>query len=397
MYTFASSFYSRIFLLVGMMVNLLSAVQAQDTIIQSGPVQFKKHIVSRTFISEGVAVGDVNKDGITDILAGNYWFAGPAFTPIMLHTDTLTQVPGYSTSFLNFCMDVNNDGLPDLIRFDVPGSTCVWYENPKNKPQLWASHLILSTAGNETPAVEDVNKDGRMDIICNDTLAKQVIWLQAPAGKNDTVWQRHIISNNSGLATNRYTHGLGWGDINKDGLEDVLIKNGWWQSPADVTTPNWRFHPANFGEDCANMFVMDVDKDGDEDVLSSSAHDYGIWWYEQQQDAQGNAIWITHTISTLFSESHALALQDMNGDGQPDLITGKRYFAHNGGDRGGYDPAVLYWYQYIPGTTPQWIPYEIDNNSGIGNRFIVEDIDKDGLMDIVISNKKGVFFFQQVK
>jgi len=390
-------FYCYIALPLLISVSIFSAGIAQDTLIKAGPVNFKKHILNKVFISEGVAVGDVNNDGKTDVLAGNYWFEAPNWKSTIVHTDTVTQAQGYSTSFLNFCMDVNNDGWVDLIRFDVPGGDCVWYENPKNKKAFWQSHMILKTAGIETPAFVDVDNDGRMDLICNDTLAKQVIWLKSPSVKGDTVWQRYVISSDRQRATNRYTHGLGWGDVNKDGRNDVIIKSGWWESPVNVKTSNWAFHPADFGEDCANMFVLDVDEDGDQDIISSSAHDYGIWWYEQRKEAHGNVVWVTHVISKLFSESHALALADINADGHPDLITGKRYFAHNGGDPGGYDPAVLYWFQFIPGKIPQWIPHQIDNNSGIGNSFIVKDINKDQLTDIIISNKKGVFFFEQVK
>lgn len=371
--------------------------QAQNAEKKSIPVTFKKHIISSVFVSEGIAVGDVNNDGRLDILAGNYWFQAPSWKRNLIHVDTLNPVPGYSTSFLNYCMDINNDGWLDLIRFDQPGGVCVWYENPKNKNQLWQSHIILKTAGNESPAFVDVDKDGRKDIICNDIIAKQVIWFKSPVAKNDTLWKRYIISSDSLRATHRYTHGLGWGDVNKDGRNDVIIKNGWWESPVDVTNSNWTFHDADFGEDCANMFVLDVDEDGDQDIISSSAHDYGIWWHEQKQDDKGNVLWVTHEINKLFSESHCLALEDINADGHPDLITGKRYFAHNGGDPGAYEPSVLYWFEFKPGKNPQWIPHLIDSNSGVGLSIVVRDINKDKRTDIIISNKKGVFFFEQVK
>jgi hypothetical protein len=367
------------------------------TINCNAQVQFKKHVVYNRFVSEGVAVGDVNHDGKTDILAGNYWFEPPNWTPHILHADTLNPVPQYSTTFLNYSMDVNNDGWIDLIRFDQPGGVCVWYENPENKNLLWKRHMILPGAGIENPAFVDVDNDGRQDIICNDTLAKQVIWLKSPVAKNDTVWKRFIISSDSNISTNRYTHGLGWGDINKDGKNDVLIKRGWWQSPDNVKQEHWQFHPAVLGEDCANMYVYDVDEDGDEDVISSSAHNYGIWWHEQTKDSSGNVTWIIHTISKAFSQSHGLMMKDINGDGYPDLITGKRYRAHNDGDPGAFEPAVLYWFEFKPGKQPQWIPHLIDDNSGIGLSFVVDDINKDGLPDIVISNKKGVFFFEHVK
>ena len=114
--------------------------------------------------------------------------------------------------------------------------------------------------------------------------------------------------------------------------------------------------------------------------------------------ANGSSNWITHEISKLFSQSHSLAFTDMNGDGHPDLVTGKRYLAHQDGhDPGSYEPAVLYWFEHIPGKDPQWIPHQIDDNSGIGNSIIVKDINGDKLPDIIVSNKKGVFFFEQFK
>lgn len=122
----------------------------------------------------------------------------------------------------------------------------------------------------------------------------------------------------------------------------MIIRTGWWEAPANVRQQHWTFHPANLGADCANMFVQDVDGDGDADILSSSAHDYGIWWYEQRQP-NGGTEWVSHEISRLFSQSHAMAVEDINGDGHPDMITGKRYFAHNGKDPGAFEPAVLYW------------------------------------------------------
>jgi hypothetical protein len=373
------------------------AGQAQQAPKQHSAVAFKKHIVSQVFVSEGAATGDVNNDGRIDILAGHYWYEAPHWKRHMLHADTLKPVPGYSTTFLNFCLDVNNDGWADLIRFDEPGGVCVWYENSRSVDKLWKRHLLLQSAGIETPAFVDLDLDGRKDLVCNDGKTKQVIWLKAPVQKGDTAWQRYVISSDSLRGTHRYTHGLGWGDVNKDGRNDVIIKTGWWESPVDVKQADWTFHPAALGDDCANMFALDADGDGDVDILSSSAHNYGIWWHEQVAGDNGKASWTTHEISKQFSQSHAMAMEDINGDGHPDLITGKRYFAHNEKDPGAFEPAVLYWFEYQPGKTPRWIPHEVDNNSGIGNSFVVADINKDGRKDIIVSNKKGVFFFEQLK
>jgi hypothetical protein len=61
------------------------------------------------------------------------------------------------------------------------------------------------------------------------------------------------------------------------------------------------------------------------------------------------------------------------------------------------EPAVLYWFEYAPGKNPSWTPHKIDDDSGVGNSMVVKDINGDRRTDIIISNKKGVFFFEQLK
>ncbi len=95
--------------------------------------------------------------------------------------------------------------------------------------------------------------------------------------------------------------------------------------PRPLPVP-WPFHAAElFGG--AQLCVSDLDGDGDQDVLGSSAHAYGIAWTEQTADG-----WKIHMIDESDSQTHAIQLADMNGDGLLDFVTGKRYWAHNGHD-----------------------------------------------------------------
>ncbi len=377
-------------------VSFLQIVSAQSSTQKGHTVKFKKYTLTTDFVAEGVAVADVNKDGKMDVLAGTFWFEAPDWKRHEIIPGKVFITTVYSNSFLNFSMDVNRDGWMDLINIPTPGAAATWYENPKNKPGFWKEHSLFHSVGNESPAMYDINNDGTMDLVCNDSKNKKMVWVSAPLSKSDTSWTQHIISNDSVRGTHMYTHGLGFGDFNKDGRQDVVMREGWWEAPADRKQTDWKFHPGAISEECSQMYPMDLDGDGDIDVISASAHNYGIWWHEQVQD--GDSIrWVKHEIYTKFSQTHGMALVDINGDGNPDLVTGKRYFAHNEHDPGSLEPSVLYWFEYKPGKVPTWIPHEIDDNSGAGLQVVTKDMNNDKLVDIIVSNKKGVYIFEQVR
>jgi len=293
---------------------------------QSAATGFKKHVISNDFISEGVAVGDVNKDGKIDILAGPSWFESPGWKRHDIDTFKVYAVKTqYARSFLNHCMDINQDGWPDLIVMDFPGLSADWFENPGNKTGYWKKHRLYDYVGNESPAFEDVDGDGQDDIICADSKTNQMIWLQAPA-KGDTAWKRFVVGKKNVQGTDIQGHGLGYGDLNSDGRKDIFTKDGWWEGPVDVKQNEWIFHPADIGEDCSQMQVLDVNADGLPDVVSASAHRYGIWWHPQYKDDEGNRAWDHYTLSFSTSQTHATGMADLNGDGNKEvLVRGKNF------------------------------------------------------------------------
>ncbi len=390
------------FCLINIIACAWTNASAQKKAKSGSALTFKKTELTKRFIAEGAAMGDVNKDGKKDILSGAYWFEAPDWKEHELAKPQEFIVNGsYSDSFLDFAMDVNQDGWIDLIRIDWPGKAAAWHENPQNKPGHWPVHTIYSSVGNESPQLVDIDGDGRLDLLCNDPTGKKVIWLKCPSKKGETNWEKYVISNDPNNSTHMYTHGIGYGDINGDGRKDVLVRSGWWEGPAEGPAKypkdkDWKFHPADLGQDCSQMYVLDLNGDGLNDVLSASAHNYGIWWHEQRKEGNGT-VWIHHDIDKTISQTHGLALKDMNGDGHPDFITGKRYFAHNGNDPGEFEPAFISWFEYKPGKVPTWIRHDIDDNSGVGLHVTVEDLNGDGLLDIVTGNKKGVRIFTQQK
>ena len=95
----------------------------------------------------------------------------------------------------------------------------------------------------------------------------------------------------------------------------------------------------------------------------------------------------------------AVDQEDIDGDGLKNLVTDKRFWAHGPkGDPGSSEPAVLYWLRANRGPDGRvtFTPYLIHTDSGVGLHFAIADTNRDGAPDIVTSNKKGVFLFEQV-
>jgi hypothetical protein len=372
--------------------------------VESSHIKWKRTELDNKFRSEGVAVGDFNRDGKKDIAAGSVWYEAPDWKMHLIRDKAGEFDPkGYSDTFCNFADDLNHDGWVDLIVVDFPGAPTRWYENPQNKDGAWKPHICVEVTNNESPQYLDVDGDGRRELVfATSPDPKQpdgpgrYLALARPDAKDPNApWHIQRISANAAPGTNKFSHGIGAGDINGDGKQDLLVTEAWWEAPAAHSAgAEWQIHRAPLGQLCAQMYVYDFDGDGDADVLSTSAHQLGMWWHEQKPDG-----WTTHKISDACSQTHALELKDINGDGLPDFVTGKRWWAHGPtGDVNPGDPPVLLWFELSrENGKPIWKEHEIDHNSGVGTQFEVTDVNGDKLLDVVISNKRGVFYFEQVR
>jgi FG-GAP-like repeat len=543
-------------------VLLTSTTSAQEN--KATKISWKKIVIDKAFRSEGVGVTDVNKDGKLDIIVGDCWYEAPKdpngeWKRHILRADRTFDLLEYSKSFACFAEDFTGDGYPDVIVIPFPGEPCYWYENPGAAGGKWKPHLLTNSACNETPIYIDLFKNGKKLLVMGwnpprdennptkgsyDDRGEMCYFLP---GKDPTQpWQRISISGPSEPkkkytvpGTRRFDHGLGHGDVNGDGRIDIICRDGWWEQPEKPDGKPWKFHATRITDQCADMYVLDVDGDGKADILSSSAHGYGFWW-SQQKDANTfvqrtlfpapgelaklptdykftneekalieaiNKLRTSHYLRAPFvvhpelcqaarieaeksstgdrksidhkypgkvvfgkagvltksffeknqdkdkrtplqkfalqllpdnekeanlvrpgleigvgtaegpkgdtlyylligdrgqfslpSQTHALNFVDLDGDGLKDLITGRRWWAHGPrGDGGPNDPAYLYWFQAKRGKDGMttFVPHLIDDDSGIGTQFTVADVNGDGLLDIVTSNKRGVHVFLQ--
>lgn len=378
---------------------------AEDT---AAPVRWRKTVLDTAFRSEGVAIADINQDRRTDVIVGDYWYEAPDWKKHEIRTPITGQGDGassYSEAFSCFTGDFNNDRWPDVLVIGFPGKPAFWYENPGKSVGAaghWKAHPVAHSACNETILYTELFGDGKKYLVMA-TQPEGQMWWFAPSADPEKPWDRHPISVPSTPqarvpGTEVFSHGLGHGDVNGDGRVDIIIKQGWWEQPKEARKSDapWTFHPANLGDDCANLYALDVNGDRVPDVLSSSAHQKGIWWHEQGKEGS----FTRHLIADNFSQTHAMNLTDINGDKRKDFITGKRWWAH--GPNGDVDPnaaPVLYWFEIKPrkDAPPQFIPHLIDEASGIGTQFVTDDINGDRRPDVIVSNKRGVFVFEQVR
>lgn len=391
---------------------------------------FKKIQVTDQFWAEGADFGDFNHDGVMDVASGPFWYEGPDFktrheyrplpTTSFTRTNadgTTQQIPGYegalgeknaySDNFFTFVYDFNHDGWPDIMVIGFPAKEAFWFENPQGKPGHWQRHLIYANVENESPAFTDLIGEGKPQLVCNSS--NYFGYAQADWSAPDQPWTFHRISPKGPWG--KFQHGLGVGDVNGDGRMDILEKDGWWEQPASLAgDPVWKFHPFPFSEKgCAQMYAYDVNGDGLNDVICClNPHGYGLAWFEQVR-TNGEITFRRHLIlnpdktpskdGVVFTQPHALALVDMDGDGLKDLVTGKRFWAHgkHGPDPDENSAALLYWFKLVRHADGQadFVPQLIDNDSGVGTQVMTGLVNDPKYPGIVVGNKKGVFVFER--
>ncbi len=358
--------------------------------------KFKKTTLDDKFRSEGVGIGDFNKDGKNDVVVGEVWYEAPKWTPHEIRKLRKENRGGYTDAFAVYPDDYNRDGWLDVLVIPFHGADAKWYENPKNKGEgHWKERVAFKGTGNETRLYLDIFGSGEKVFLMG--VEEKIAWVPVPSvAKVNELWPHNLIGDDTKPAY-RYAHGLGAADVNGDGLLDITWGGGWWAQPKKKgdRAGKWKYHSKQIVKDgVADMYHLDADGDGLNDVLCTSAHGTGIYWCKQKKDGGFET---SPFHKGLIRETHSANYADVNGDGRKDLITGRRFFAH------GYRPSLagqaseLYWFDIktTKGKPPEFVPHKIDDQSGVGAQFLTEDFNGDKKVDVIVSNRKGVFLFLQ--
>jgi dienelactone hydrolase len=354
---------------------------------------FRVHCINpESQFSAGAAI-DINQDGRLDIACGGWWYEAPDWKRHRLRD--VPNIRGRFDDYSNLPLDVDSDGHVDLISVNYRSRSLYWIRNPGPQGRTWATHLIDSPGPSETGRLVDVDGDGELDILPAGT--DFASWYQrspSEAPDEQPQWIRHL------LPAELAGHGVGAGDINGDGRIDIVGPRGWAEG---APSRRWVWH-AEFqlhGDASIPILVGDVDRDGDADLVWGRGHDTGLYWMEQIRDKsqpQEDRLWRQHAIDTSWSSAHSLLWADLDGDGQPELVAGKRFLGHDGRDPGENDPLAIYAYQFnVERGTWKRNCLSWGGICGMDLDPKAVDLDADGDVDLIAPARSGLCWLENLR
>lgn len=350
---------------------------------------------------ESAAVFDVNGDGIPDIVSGAFWYEGPDFRK-KHEIGEVKKYGEYYDDFSTIALDINGNGTLDFVTGGWWGNNLRWRENPGQTGKPWPEHIIADTGHVETTRAWDLDGDGISEILPNCPSSNEVVAFKLVTdrfGKGTGRFEKKLLySFGPGITEG---HGLGAGDIAGNGRMDIALQRGWLEAPKDTWNDAWLFHSwPELGKASIPILIEDINGDGKSELIVGSAHGYGLDYYTKidtsEVSSASGIVWQKHAIDPFNAQYHDLQWVDIDGDGQKELVTGKRHRAHCGNEAGEWDDLGIYYFKWTgEAFSKQVVSFAPigQGGKGLGIHFAVADLNNDGKPEIIAPGKEGLCVF----
>ena len=275
--------------------------------------EFVEHNLSSDDVSTyTVSADDIDMDGDMDVLTADtngtvYWYENnnQNFTRHTIDNNQ-SAIPFFAKS-----IDFDYDDDKDVV---VSGDQDVNITIYENNSLGYIKHNI-STIRAEQVNVSDLDKDGDYDIVLGDWYGDRVLWLEQIS---DYTFEEHTIDTNQDGPRFSYTK-----DLDNDGDIDIVTSASAWHNDGNLTwyendgAMNFTRHiVSQHFNNLIDTGIVDIDQDGDYDLLASSHDDHKVAWFENN----GEHNFTEHVISLDINGSWEVHYTDMDSDGDIDLI-----------------------------------------------------------------------------